>query len=318
MLPQVSIIIPCKIVDATVEEAVEGCLALDYPNFEILVLPDSPSDLKSENVRLIPTGPVKPSVKRNTGIANSQGEICAFLDSDAFPRKDWLKNAVKYLENPDFAAVGGPGIMLEEGKLKRKASGIILSSPMGGAGLAFRYKPTKSRETDDLPSCNFIARRSILEKLGGFEADFWPGEDTALCLKITHRLKKKIMYHPDIVVYHRRRPLFIPYLKQIWSYGLHRGYFAKKFPETSRKFPYFVPSVFLIGFILGLILSMINPTIKIAFLAVMALYLLSCFLTGLKTKNLKLTALVFLGIILTHFFYGTAYLIGLSIRELKG
>ena len=95
--PLISIIIPCKEIDKYTEECIRYCLELDYPNYEIIVLPDYESKQILRNVKIIPTGPITPGAKRNIGVTNSNGEICAFIDSDAYPPRDWLKNAAKYL-----------------------------------------------------------------------------------------------------------------------------------------------------------------------------------------------------------------------------
>jgi len=69
----VSIIIAVKTWAGHLEECVNKCLELDYTDFEILILPDSPIDekvvgrLSSERVpiKIIPTGSVSPG-KRET------------------------------------------------------------------------------------------------------------------------------------------------------------------------------------------------------------------------------------------------------------
>ena len=57
---------------------------------------------------MIPTGKVRPAEKRDRGVRESNGEIVAIIDDDAYPESDWLTNAVRHFENPDIAAVGGP------------------------------------------------------------------------------------------------------------------------------------------------------------------------------------------------------------------
>lgn len=317
--PFASIIIPCKNIDNYTEECVKHCLGLGYKNFEVLVLPDHVQEVSFNDprVKVVPTGVVKPPEKRNIGIKCSNGEICALIDADAYPDKDWLRNVMKYFKDPEVAAVGGPGVTPESDFERQKASGLILSSPLGGGGLMYRYTSGKMRDDEDLPTCNLVLRKSVLDKLGGFNVNYWPGEDTYLALQVTRHLNMKMVYAPDVVVYHHRRPLFKRHLKQIWSYGLHRGYFVKKFPETSRKPIYFMPSLFVVGLIGGLPLSVFNSMLMIIYLGVLTIYFTACFIESLRTKNLKMALLVFTGIILTHLTYGIAFLKGLATRNLK-
>ncbi len=156
-----------------------------------------------------------------------------------------------------------------------------------------------------------------MKELGGFNTDFWPGEDTIACLQITKELGKKIIYAPDALVYHHRRKLFIPHLRQIWSYALHRGYFVKRFPETSLSLTYFIPAFFVLGLIAGLVLSIFSPPFRIFFLIAIALYFLLILLESLAKVGLKMAPAVIFGIFLTHITYGVGFVKGLFARKLK-
>lgn len=308
----VSIIIPCKDIDKCVEECIAHCRKLDYDNLQVILLPDVNSTM-IKGVEIVPTGNVSPGEKRNTGIRYAKGKFCAFLDSDAYPREDWLKNAIKYFSDTEIAAVGGPGITPPADSLMQKASGYILSSFMVG-GLSSRYERKTAKECDDIHSCNFIARKEIVEKVK-WDEKYWPGEDTLMCLGIK-KLNKKMLEAPDVVIYHHRRPLFLPHLKQVSRFGLHRGFFAKRFPETSFRLTYFAPSFLVLFMILGGMFSYLNPVFRIIFLSILSTYIILTFITALFSKNIKLFFPVWVGIILTHLTYGIYFLIGLTKREL--
>lgn len=324
--PLISIIIPVERFNGMLNECLESCSRLDYPHLEILVLPDSidstdPSNpagrLDSVNLRIIPTGNMGPAEKRNRGMEESGGEILAFLDDDTYPSKGWLRNILGHFEKKDIAAVGGPAVTPESDDLRQKAGGAIFSSLLGGGTCRYRYMPTEERMVDDFPSCNFIVRKSVMEELGGFKTRFWPGEDTAICLEITRKLGKKIVYDPKVLIYHHRRRLFLPHLKQITNYALHRGYFVKRFPQTSLRFSYFLPSLLSIGLLLGWILGFIHPFFYSLFLIFLVIYLALTLLTGLRHRPSKMAFLVFIGIVLTHLSYGIWFIKGLFSRRLR-
>ncbi|MDQ1280790.1 MAG: hypothetical protein QG670_2053, partial [Thermoproteota archaeon] len=250
--PRVSIIVPCKDIDDYTRDCVRRCMELGYNDAEILVLPDG-NGVDLAGARLIATGSVSPGAKRNIGMKNTESELCAFIDSDAYPRRDWLGNAFKHLSDPEIAAVGGPGLTPNEDNLMQKAGGYILSSFMVGS-LSRRYQTQGNFASDDIHSCNFIARKSVMEKAGGWNETYWPGEDTLMGLALAKN-GAKMIEASDVVVYHHRRPLFRGHLRQVWRFGLHRGFFTKKFPENSRRLTYFLPSLLLICLTGGLLLS---------------------------------------------------------------
>ena len=353
----VSIIVAVKGDNPYLRECIEACLKLDYSDFEILVLPDKELILDYPKTKVIPTGEVTPPIKRDMALEPARGEILAFLDDDAYPVKDWLTKALSYFSDPRIAAVGGPAITPESDDLWQKASGRVYSSWAMAGEHRYRYIPGEKREVEDYPSCNFLVRKSAMRGIGGFNTKFWPGEDTFFCLKIIRDLKKKIIYTPEALVYHHRRRLFKGHLKQIANYGLHRGYFAKRFPETSCKLAYFLPSLWVIGLLIGALFPLI-PALKLAYLSVIISYLALVFISSISSglgyrkpnhgplasglgygcgyrkphhsllayrkpnhgplaSGFRLTLLVFWGIIFSHIVYGIYFIKGLFSKKLQ-
>lgn len=313
----VSIIIAVKTWQKNLEECVAKSLELDYPGFEIIILPDEALTHRlpasgAIPVIVIPTGAVNPAKKRDLGIKHAKGEIIAFIDDDAYPVKYWLKAAMVNFTDPEVAAVGGPAITPPNDTFSQQVSGKIYSSLMVSGNFVYRYIPKAKREVEDLPSCNFIVRKDAIEELGGFNTSFWPGEDTKLCLDIVHKLGKKIIYDPGVLVYHHRRKIFKAHLNQIANYALHRGYFVRKFPETSLKLAYFIPSFFVVGLIVGLFLP-----IRTVYAFCVILYLVLAILSSFPKNKIKFGAAVFLGVILTHITYGVFFIKGLLAKKLK-
>jgi cellulose synthase/poly-beta-1,6-N-acetylglucosamine synthase-like glycosyltransferase len=322
--PLISIIILARNFNDYLKQAVSKCLGLDYGDFEILISTEEPFSQVFEKTMVIQSQE-GPALRRDLAAKQAKGEILAFLDDDAYPQKDWLKNAVPYFKNPRIAAVCGPGITPKEDSSQQKASGWIFASLLGGGTLGYRFLPKKKREVRDFPSMNFLVRKSDFEKVGGFNSAFWPGEDTKLCLDLTKKLGKKIIYDPKILVFHHRRPVFGPHLEQVCGYGLHRGYFAKILPQTSKKPLYFMPLAFTF-FVLSLpifglfAVNLRQPIFNIYF-QVLGFYFSALALTGvwvfLKEKNLKIGFWTMIGIFLTHICYGLCFLRGLLAPKVK-
>ena len=185
-----SIIIPVKEINDYLRESIPYLLALDYEDYEILILPNlEPSNLESiflnERVKIIASGLVSPSNKRDMGAVHAEFEYLAFLDDDAYPSSEWLKVSKKIFNDKNVVAIGGPGVTPPQSPLKEKISGLFYETLIGGGGLAYRYRPVKKGfYVEDYPSVNLIVRKDVFIKVGGFNNSFWPGEDTKLCLTL--------------------------------------------------------------------------------------------------------------------------------------
>lgn len=307
--PKVSIIIPAKCLDEKLQKCIKECKLLDYPDFEIILLIDGDYP-PIEGVKLIRTGTLSPPEKRDIGSREASGEILAFIDSDAYPRSDWLKEAIPHLDNPKVAAVGGPSVTPPDDTFLGQAAGYVYSSRLVSGNVIYRYVARKAREVDDFPVSNFLVKKADFDSIGGFGSAIWPGDDTLLCFKLTKRLNKKIVYSPHLVAYHYRRPLFISHLKQVWGFAKQRGLFAKRFPETSRRRLYLVPSLLLVAFAIGLPLSFMTHLIEIIYLSFITAYLLLIAFFSIR-RGVLMTLVVMSGTVLTHHTYGLGFISGL-------
>jgi len=315
--PKVSIIIPVSGYNDNLVESIQACLRLDYPAFEILVLPDEHFEFSGdERVRVIPTGRHKPSHKRDLAGRKAAGEILAFLDDDAYPIADWLVNAVRNFSMPDVAAVCGPALTPPTDNLRQQASGEIYSSKIVGGSFTYRYIQGRFRQVEDYPTCNLLVRKEVFDSVGGFDTEYWPGEDTVFCLKIIRDLKQKIVYEPDAIVFHHRREIYRGHLKQIKSYALHRGFFVKRFPETSFLPAYFAPSMLVVFLALGWAAAFLWAPLGTVYLAGALAYIVSALLTAALSLDPRRVWLVFSGIVLSHLTYGVYFIKGLLSGEL--
>ena len=326
----VAIIIPVKHFNSKLKKAIQECLKLDYEKFEVLVFPDITDEsfeLFEGKIKVIPTGSMGPAVKRDLALVHSSADIFAFLDDDAYPEFDWLKNALAHFERAEVAAVGGPSVTPPESTFASMASGNALACLLVSGPYTYRYVPGKEMEVDDYPSCNFLVRRDVFEKLEGFDSGFYPGEDTKLCLEITKGLNKKIIYDPKVLVYHHRRDSLVGHLQQMANYAMHRGNFAKRYPETSRKFAYFVPSLFVVLLFFGAVAAwLIHPlrwlycVCVAAYFGIVAVFAVLGIFSQRDSSSIRKIALIVPVIIYTfdtHICYGIFFLKGLMLKKLK-
>lgn len=314
-----SVIIPVKEINDYIRTAMPHYQAMDFDDYEILIFPDHETDETfpgmEDKVRVIASGETGPADKRDMALTYAKGKYFAFIDDDAYPSPQWLSEALPFFADDTVGAVGGPAVTAPEDDLWQQGSGKVYESKMCSGKYTYRYLPEHAREDDDLPSVNLIVRADVFRAIDGYDSNYWPGEDTKLCLDIIHQ-NKRILYIPDVLVYHHRRTLFKAHLKQLDNYAKHRGYFAKVLPETSRRFVYFVPSLFVLGLLAGPVLSFLFPVLWYVYFGVLALYVLLVAFNIRRPCGFKLWCLAFAGIVATHIGYGVNFIRGLLSKEL--
>ena len=316
-----SIVIPVRSVNAYLRENIYYLKRLDYPNFEVIVVLDEEEDtsfVDDDRFRFMISGPLGPGEKRNLGVYAADGEIIAFLDDDAFPSNDWLTKAAAIFENSNIYALGAPAVTPKNAQFLERVSGKVLESVLVSGNTVYRHRKVRRRLIDDYPTVNLFVRREDFIEVGGFVEEFWPGEDTKLCLDLVESKGKKFVYDPRPVVYHHRRNVFLPHLKQISRYGQHRGQFAKIFPKTSRLISYFIPSLFALGVIIGPVVCLLYPNLWSFYFGVIGFYAFLVVWSALKvffeSWNVFEGLFVLLGIVATHFVYGINFMIGFIRR----
>ena len=162
---------------------------------------------------------------RNKGMEESRGDIIVFTDDDCLVGGDWLTSLVHEFRSDGI--VSGVGGRVELYDSRDKPVTIKTSKERGlfsSVGQLFSF----------MHGCNMAFDRSILEKVGRFDSRLGAGtriasaEDTDFIYRV-HRNGHKIIYSPDVVVYHnhgRRSDLEVE--KLMYGYMVGRGAFYLK------------------------------------------------------------------------------------------
>lgn len=333
--PRFTVIIPVLSVNEYItNENLPAHAQMTYDNFEVIVLPNkkTKADYKLEKeyswLRIIATGKVtRPAKKRDIGAKRAQGTILAFIDDDAYPTTTWLTKAAAIFEKKRVAAVCGPGILPPGAIFWEKVFDEVLKTWIGSGGYSYRFIPQKKRFVDDYPSMNFLIRRDLFMKLGGFNSHYWPGEDSKLCEDLVHSLDEKIIYDPKVVIYHHRRDNLFSYLKQHGQYGYHRGAFFAHGDRNSRRLSYLVPTFFVVYLSILLILFFLYPILNIKGNILHTLFfpfvlyvigLTTVMITAFKnTHSLQISLISAIVIFLMHITYGMKFIQGLVMGVVK-
>ena len=186
LLPSATVVVPTICREPTrLVRTVESLLALDYPDFEVIIV-DNRVGFHNEPLPVFPGGgkvrvelEAKPGIAaaRNRGVASAKGEVIAFTDDDVLVDAQWLRAlGARFVLEPEVDGVGGlvlPSELASEPQL-------WFEEFYGGFSQSFRPETTsvaRNSKTDELfpyapgrfgAGCNMAFRRSTLERVGGF------------------------------------------------------------------------------------------------------------------------------------------------------
>lgn len=214
--PRFSVIVCTRNGAATLQACLESLTALNYPDFEILVIDDGSTDPTAEIARgfeqvlyhhQIHAGL---SVARNLGARLASGTLLAYTDDDCIAQRDWLLHLSHAFADPAVVAAGGPNIPPPP---RNRTERVVAAAPGAPAHVLLN-----DTEAEHLPGCNLVIRKDIFERIGGFRAEFKvAGDDVDVCWRL--REHGTLRFVPGAMVWHHRRFSVQAYLRQQRGYG---------------------------------------------------------------------------------------------------
>ena len=110
---KVTVVIPVTRIDY-LNICLNSLYKQSYENFEIILVNNTEIKTTRKNVKFLLIKNINPAYRRNVAVKKARGDIIAFIDDDAYADRNWIKNAVTFLEkNKDFDIVGGSDLIPE-------------------------------------------------------------------------------------------------------------------------------------------------------------------------------------------------------------
>ena len=162
---------------------------------------------KKHNINLryyLKPGPEGTSAAKNYAVKKSKGKYIIFFDDDVKVSKGVVFNLIAPLANKKIGAVGGrvitPGQNVDEHNYNVGKITFFGRFTDGFSSIV-------SQEIDTVIGCNCAWRKSVFNKINGFDENFTGAirEDSDISLR-TKQLGKKIIFEPNALVYHLRDP----------------------------------------------------------------------------------------------------------------
>ena len=215
-----------------------------------------------------------PGQSRNYGAERAKGEYLLILDSDVVLPEGYLKAVSDELSREPADAFGGPDKAHSSFTDTQKAISYSMTSFFTTGGI----RGGKKKMDKFYPrSFNMGIRRDVYLKLNGF-SNMRFGEDIDFSIRI-FKAGCRCRLFPEAWVWHKRRATFRQFFKQVHNSGIARVHLYQKYPD-SLKLVHLLPSLFTIGVVLLLLLSMGGIIGQILWLAItpVALLLFYCLL----------------------------------------
>lgn len=258
---------------------------------------------------------LKISKKRNIGVQNCSTKYIAFIDSDAYPHKNWLKKSIEILDNnPEIYVVGGPNISPNDQSIEKAIIGEVSKSYLISGPWSFQKRISKSRFCENLMSVNMVMLKSTFTNHGGMNELLDAGEDYDFCTKINDN-KKRIYFDQDVIVYHYDRGIKNFFIQKLVRGATVSGQISIKSEAFKKKpfqflFNYLVPMYFVIFACISLLFFfndffnffLLKNFISIIFSLYFSFIIVS--LIFINKKNFLLFPIIFLFVILGNLSIG--------------
>jgi glycosyltransferase involved in cell wall biosynthesis len=162
---------------------------------------------------------------RNVGARSASGDSLAFCDADDVVAPDWVASMGEALRRHEF--VTGP---LELAELN--PAWLVESRGRSFAEERAMFEGIFPFAT----SCNLGLRRSVFERIGGFDESYRIGEDLGLSLRLW-LVGVSLHFDPRIFVHYRYRPTLRATYRQARAYGRVRPVIGERLREAGRAAP---------------------------------------------------------------------------------
>lgn len=263
MNPFISIVVPIRNEEATIERLARSLLDQDYPHdrYEILMCDGGSSDRTREILRALDVerrirvldnpGRTAPAAL-NVAIAAARGEIVTRVDGHSYVAPDYLTRVVAVMEETGEAVVGGPVRMAADTPFRRALVEALYARLAVGA---VPYRTLVHRaEVASLQTGSF--RKDVLDRVGPFDESLAVVED----LDMNTRIRKagfKLLLDPSIRFWYIPRPSLAALWRQIYAVGLVKARILRKHPDIFR-WKYVLPTIF-VGSLAAALLALAGP-----------------------------------------------------------
>ncbi len=306
--PKYSVIVPVFNRPDEVDDLLKSLTEQTQKNFEVIIVEDGssvPCDKVIEKYAdsldiSYHTKPNSgPGTTRNYGAQRAKGDYFIFFDSDCIIPTDYFYHVDKELNSNPADSFGGPDTMHSSFTPIQKAISYSMTSFLTTGGI----RGGRKRLDKFYPrSFNMGISKEVFERTEGFSTMRF-GEDIDFSLRIISEGFSTRLF-PKAFVYHKRRTNFKQFYKQVYNSGIARINLYLVHPQ-SLKLVHLLPSVFVIGMVISILLATLWPILLLIPLTYSVLVLLHALIIN---QNLRIAILSVAAAWVQLFGYGIGFI----------
>jgi succinoglycan biosynthesis protein ExoA len=259
--PPVSVIIPCRNEERTIEQVLDALRAQTYPadRIEVIVADGRSTDGTRERIKSYAQTHSGASIRwidnpgrtapagLNAGLREAKGEIVLRMDAHAVPDPDYVEQCVRVMAQTGCEGVGG-GIVIQPGGkgVTARAIAAAVADPFATGGVRYRVGGEPG-EVDTVPFAAF--RRDVFLRVGNFNEQVPVNED----YEFNYRVRAaggRIYFSPAIRSRYIARGDLRSLIRQYFFYG-HQKAVMLSFHPKSIRVRQLIPALFAPSLALG-------------------------------------------------------------------
>ena len=227
-LAPVTIIVPVFNEEQVILSALQSLLALDYPEFHILVVDDGSTDRTFElastlggdygrvSLRVVSKSNGGKAAALNTGLALAKTPYVLCMDGDSRLHPATLRHAMTHFDDPRVAAVAGNVKVVNRNNIWTRLQALEY---IEGLNLARRAQGFL-RIVNIIPGPIGVFRRDVLSSVGGYDSDTF-AEDADLTLKLV-TAGWHVVYEERAIAWTESPEIFVDLIRQRyrWTRGI--------------------------------------------------------------------------------------------------
>jgi glycosyltransferase involved in cell wall biosynthesis len=189
-----------------------------YPRFEVVILEQSNDPrivreleaLGDDRIRVVVKDPTNPPAARNEAIRHSKGDVILLIDDDDLPiGDDWIDCHLRNYDDPLCMGVVGRLVAdpehMRAPRFPRIARHFAMRFTIFKDTMALAHNTLRKEGIDFLIGSNASVRRSLLDRIGGWDEGIPMNEEQSFAIKFARQRKpgEKLVFDPAALMWRR-------------------------------------------------------------------------------------------------------------------